>query len=326
MDRDNVSWRGYWAACPTPYGERGELALDLLRELLDHYIAGGLHGVFINGTSGEWFSQTSVERRAVADAAIEHVAGRIPVVIGCTDYTAASVIELAEHAMAAGADGVVASPPAYSRPLDDEIVAFFEDIAGALPDAPLMVYNWPPGTHVDIGTELASRLAEIDTIVAIKDSTGNFEQFAQTARAVVGRVRVFGPFMSTAGYALLRDAGGDGFIGGGAILGADDPRFWEAHWAGDSAYCERHAARTDRIFERLWLPGGWRGRFGHYQSQLKAIMAMIGQPGGTVRRPRLPLTDPDSLAQIREILVEEGILVPESTAAAESTAAPEATV
>ena len=72
---------------------------------------------------------------------------------------------------------------------------------------------------------------------------------------------------------------------------------------------EAHAARTDRIFEKLWLPGGWRGRFGHYQSQLKAIMAMIGQPGGTVRRPRLPVTDPDLLRELRQILVEEQILV-----------------
>jgi 4-hydroxy-tetrahydrodipicolinate synthase len=312
MDRDTVSWRGYWAACPTPFGEHGELALDLLRELLDLYIEEGLHGVFVNGTSGEWFSQTHADRRQVAETAIAHVAGRIPVVIGCTDYTANAVIQLARHAMDAGADGVVSSPPAYSRPLDDEIVAFFEDIAVALPDAPLGIYNWPPGTYVDIGPELAVRLAEIDSVVAIKDSTGNFEQFSATTRAVIDRVRVFGPYMSTQGYALLREAGGDGFIGGGAILGSADPRFWEAHWAGDSAYCEQHAARTDRIFERLWLPGGWRGRFGHYQSQLKAIMAMIGQPGGTVRRPRLPVTDPEALREIRTILIEEGILVPQS--------------
>jgi 4-hydroxy-tetrahydrodipicolinate synthase len=185
----------------------------------------------------------------------------------------------------------------------------------ALPQAPLMIYNWPPGTNVDIGPALASRLVEIDPIVAIKDSTGNFEQFVETTRTVVDRVRVMGPLMSSAGYAALKEVGGDGFIGGGAILDDDDPRFWEAHWSGDAAYCEAHAARTDRIFEKLWLPGGWRGRFGHYQSQLKAIMAMIGQPGGTVRRPRLPVTDPDKLRQIREILIEEQILVPEATSA-----------
>lgn len=308
MDRNDVKWQGYWAACPTPYAEDGALRLDLLEALLEHYIARGLHGVLINGTTGEWFSQTNAERRSVAEAAIRCVGGRIPVVVACSDYTARSVIELAEHAMAAGASGFAASAPAYSRPLDGEIVAFYEDISEAMPAAPLMLYNWPSGTHVDFSPELSSRLVDIDSVVALKNSTGDFDNFVESTRLVVGRARVFGPLMSTAGYGTLTEIGGDGFIGGGAILDEADPRFWEAHWEGDSSYCELHAARTDRIFEKLWLPGGWRGRFGHYQSQLKAIMAMIGQPGGTVRKPRLPITDPAALRQIRVILVEEQIL------------------
>ncbi len=308
MDRTDVPWQGYWAACPTPYGQNEELRLDLLEALLEHYLAHGLQGVLINGTTGEWFSQTHDERRAVARAAIDCVGGRVPVVVACSDYTARSVIELAEHAMTAGAAGFAASAPAYSRPLDEEVVAFYEDISKALPGAPMMLYNWPSGTSIDFSAELCSRLADIDSVVALKNSTGDSGRFVDTVRATIGRVRVFGPFMSSAGYRALTEIGGDGFIGGGAILDEADPRFWQAHWDGDGAYCAAHAQRTDRIFEKLWLPGGWRGRFGHYQSQLKAIMAMIGQPGGTVRRPRLPVTDPDLLRQIREILLEERIL------------------
>ncbi len=276
-------------------------------------------GLMINGTTGEWFSQSHDERRAVAETAIQCVDGRIPVVVACSDYTAKSVIELADHAMTAGASGFAASAPAYSRPLESEIVAFYEDLSNALPTAPLMLYNWPSGTHVDFSPELCSRLVDIDSVVALKNSTGDFDSFVESTRLVVDRARVFGPFMSRAGYRALTEFGGDGFIGGGAILDDDDPRFWEAHWAGDTAYCEAHAARSDRIFEKLWMPGGWRGRYGHYQSQLKAIMAMIGQPGGTVRRPRLPITDPDALRQIREILIEEQILA-ESDEASEAAA------
>lgn len=319
MNRNDVSWQGYWAACPTPYGEDGALRLDLLEALLEHYIAHGLQGLMINGTTGEWFSQSHDERRAVAETAIQCVDGRIPVVVACSDYTAKSVIELADHAMTAGASGFAASAPAYSRPLESEIVAFYEDLSNALPTAPLTLYNWPSGTHVDFSPELCSRLVDIDSVVALKNSTGDFDSFVESTRLVVDRARVFGPFMSRAGYRALTEFGGDGFIGGGAILDDDDPRFWAAHWAGDTAYCEAHAARSDRIFEKLWMPGGWRGRYGHYQSQLKAIMAMIGQPGGTVRRPRLPITDPDALRQIREILIEEQILA-ESDEASEAAA------
>ena len=300
MDRNDVSWGGYWAACPTPYGAHGELELDLLRALLDYYAGEGLHGVLINGTTGEWFSQTDAERRQVAQTAIEHVAGRMTVVVGCTAYTA----------MAAGADGFASTPPPYCRPLPDETVAFYTDIAAALRDAPMMVYNWPHGTSVDIDPELADRVVDVDTVVALKDSTPNFGQFVQTARTVIDRVRVFGPFMTSDGYAAMNAWGGDGTIGGGTIFGAPDAEFWEAHWRGDEETARAHAARTDRLFEKLWLPGGWVGHFGHYQSQLKVIMAMLGQPGGTVRRPRLPVTDPAALAAIRRILVEESILEP----------------
>src|SRR5579875_908823 len=137
MDRNDVEWQGFWVACPTPYGEDGALRLDLLQALLEHYIAHGIHGVLINGTTGEWFSQTPGERHAVAETALECVAGRIPVVVSCSDYTARSVIEHAEHAINAGAAGFAATAPAYSRPLDEEIVAFYEDISRALPGAPM---------------------------------------------------------------------------------------------------------------------------------------------------------------------------------------------
>lgn len=309
MNRHDVSWRGYWAACPTPFREDGAFDPDLLRALLDFYAAEGLHGVLINGTTGEWFAQSDEERRQVAEAAIRHVAGRMTVVIGCTDYTAAKVAALARHAMGAGADGVSSTPPPYSKPYPDEVVAFFEDIAQAAPEAPMMVYNWPHGTSVDIGPELAGRLADVPTVVALKDSTPDVEQFFATTRTVVERVRVFGPFMmSRAGVARLRADGGDGTIGGGCLFGAEDANFWEAHWRADEEACLAHAARHERLFPKLWLPGGWGGHFGHYQSQLKAIMGMLGQPGGTVRRPRLPVTDPQALRTIRAVLVEERLL------------------
>ncbi|HMI70777.1 MAG TPA: hypothetical protein VK510_12360, partial [Solirubrobacteraceae bacterium] len=148
----------------------------------------------------------------------------------------------------------------------------------------------------------------IDTVVAFKDSTPDAEQFYRSSRAVVDRVRVFGPYMTTPGYEQLREHGGDGTIGGGTLFGRADPEFWEAHWRGDEDAARAHAERNERLLEALWLPGGWAGRYGHYASQLKALMAILGQPGGTVRRPRLPVTDEASLDALREILERESLL------------------
>jgi 4-hydroxy-tetrahydrodipicolinate synthase len=309
MNRDDVDWKGYWAAVPTPFDDHGALAPELLRQLLDHYVDQGLHGVLVNGTTGEWFSQSDEERRLVAEIAIDAIAGRIPIVIGCTAYTADLVAGLARHAMAAGASGFASTPPPYCKPLEAEIVAFYEDVAGAV-DAPMMVYNWPHGTSVEIGTELAGRLAGIDTVVAFKDSTPDAAQFYASSRAVVDRVRVFGPYMTVEGLAQLRAHGGDGTIGGGSLFGRPDAEFWEAHWRGDEETARAHAERTERLFAELWLPGGWAGRYGHYSSQLKALMAILGQPGGTVRRPRLAVTDPAGWEAMRAILAEEPLLAP----------------
>ena len=126
---------------------------------------------------------------------------------------------------------------------------------------------------------------------------------------------VFGPYMSARGVEVLRSEGGDGTVGGGSLYGRPDPQFWEDHWSGNVEGMRAHAERSDRLFPKLWLPGGWAGQFGSYQAQLKALMHMLGQPAGHVRRPRLPITDPAHLAALRDVLVEEGMLAREGAPA-----------
>jgi len=307
MNRDDVDWRGYWPACPTPFTSDGAIDVESLRALVEWYVGEGMHGIFVNGTTGEWFSQTPEERRLVAETAIDQVAGRATVVVGCTSLTAKGAVELGRHALAAGAAGIGSTPPPYSKTYPDETVRYFQDISDGV-DGPLMVYNWPHGTSVDIDPDLAERIAAVDSVVAIKDSTPDLEQFFETTRRVVGSVRVFGPLMGVAGLEFLLEQGGDGFIGGGSLWGARDAEFWEAVWRGDVETAREHARRTDELFPKLWLPGGWGGHFGAYQSQLKALMKMLGQPGGEVRPPRLPVTDEASLQRMHEILVEIGLL------------------
>jgi 4-hydroxy-tetrahydrodipicolinate synthase len=308
MNRDSVDWRGYWAAVPTPYNADGSLALDLLTELLNFYVDEGLHGVLVNGTTGEWFSQSADERKLVARTAAAAIDGRIPLVIGCTSYTADQVVDFARHAMDAGASGFTSTPPPYAKPFDDEIVAFYEDIAAGIPDAPMMIYNWPHGTSVEISVDLAEQLVGIDTVVAYKESTADADKFYEGSRRLRDRVRVFGPYMTTGGHEHLVQFGGDGTVGGGSLFGRADAEFWEAHWRGEEDAARAHAIATTELFPKLWLPGGWAGRHGHYASELKALMALLGQPGGTVRRPRLPVTDPAKIAQMRGILIEAGLL------------------
>jgi 4-hydroxy-tetrahydrodipicolinate synthase len=314
MNRDDVDWAGYFPAVVTPFTENGELDTATLHALIEQYAERGMHGLVVNGTCGEWFSQTVDERKVVAETAVAASAGRMRVLIGCTSNRAENVRELAAHAMGAGADGVLASPPPYIKLFSDEVIAWYEEISD-LVRAPLVVYNWPHGTGVDIDSDLADRLADIDSVVAIKDSTPNADQFFETSRRVRDRVRVFGPYMSARGVEVLKTDGGDGFVGGGSLNGRPDPQFWEDYWAGDFAPMEEYAVAADRVFPKLWLPGGWAGIYGSYQAQLKELMRMLGQPAGHVRHPRLPVSDPEKLAILRSVLVEEGLLTPEGVPA-----------
>ena len=93
MNRDDVNWRGYWVAAPTPFTQEGVLDENLWGQELRLYHGQGVHGVLVNGTTGEWFSQSDAERRRVAEVAVEELRGKIPVVIGCTTYTAAHSAE-----------------------------------------------------------------------------------------------------------------------------------------------------------------------------------------------------------------------------------------
>jgi 4-hydroxy-tetrahydrodipicolinate synthase len=307
MDRNTVDWKGYWPACPTPFHKSGEIDFDSFDKLIDWYLERKMHGLFINGTTGEWFSQSIQERKEIANFVAKKVGNKVPTVIGVTTFTAKESIDLAEHAMAAGISGICSSAPAYSKTLPDETVAYFKTISDAV-KAPLMIYNWPHGTNIEISGELAARLADIDTVVAIKDSTPNADQFRETTKNLIDKVRIFGNFMVPENLEFKLKFGGDGTIGGGSIFGLADSIFWENVWSGNIDEAMKHAKLNEALLSALWAPGGWAGKFGAYQSQLKAIMKIMGVPGGEVRPPRLPLTDPQSIEEIRKVLLQFDVI------------------
>ena len=305
MNRNSVSWKGYWVAAPTPFTRAGALDEPAWRALLALYLGQGVHGVLVNGTTGEWFSQSDAERRRVAEIALEELGGKIPVVIGCTTYTAEHTAELGLHAKKIGADGLLSTPPPYAAPTGREIVAFYRAISDKV-DLPIMVYNWARGVAVEITAGLAQELARIDRVVAIKDSTANRAQAIETLQRVVGEVRVFGGFVSRPGLALLREIGGDGNIDGGGLGAVFAVPFYEAVWRGDWPRAREAADHYGALMSELINPD-WSGRFGSPQAQIKAAMNLLGQPGGWPRPPLLPILDDEDLATLRRILGTAGL-------------------
>ena len=305
MDRDDVDWHGYWVAAPTAFD--ADLAIDerAFRAVLRLYLSQGVHGLLINGTTGEWFAQSPRERRQVAAIAVQEVAGQVPVVIGCTSFTPAETSELAAHARDIGAAGAAATPPPYAHPTDAEVVRFFTTVTDAV-DIPWMVYNWPRGTAVDLAVSTCVQLAELGRVVALKDSTADELKSAAACEAVAGSIRFFGRFIHRRGMALVRELGGDGNIDGGGLGAQFAVPYFEALWRDDLDSARKLGAAYGDLMGRL-ITADYSGRFASPTAQIKAAMNLLGQPGGRVRPPLTDVDDDATLAAIGAALRAGGL-------------------
>src|SRR5262249_46094961 len=156
--------------------DRDELDLQGLERLVEHLITGGVHGLFVLGSTGEGPSLTHRLQREMVERTTELVAGRVPVLVGITDPSLAEALDLAEFAADAGAQAVVAAPPPYFPPSQAELVAFMERLAEEQP-LPLLLYNMPGMTKVRFEPDTVRRLMEVEKIAGLKDSSADMIAF-----------------------------------------------------------------------------------------------------------------------------------------------------
>ncbi len=305
MDRHSVDWKGYIPAITTPFARDGALDLPALGALLEWLVGEGMHGLVLAGTTGEWFSMTPAERKQLFEAAGAQLKGRLPLIAGCNSFRAADVIAFAQAAADSGLDGLLITPPPYVTPTEDEIFGFYQTISDHV-RLPICVYNWPPGTNVDMSYPLLERLAGLGKVVAIKNSTGKLDRFVAAAFGLHQRVRMFGLTMDAFGVALSAAGVGDGTMGAGAVLGRLQPTFYDRLWAGDAAGAVE-VGKADRVLMRDWFTPDLTGRFGSAQAILKAALNLQGLPGGFPRSPILPL-EPEGLASVERTLRSLGRL------------------
>lgn len=292
MNRDSISWRGYMPAITTPFDQRGHLDLVALRTLVEWLADQGMHGLIVAGTTGEWFSMNADEKARLFGTVGEVLKGEIPLIAGCNAFTATEVISNAETAASSGFDGILVTPPPYVRPCENEVITFYEDIDKGTP-LPICVYNWPPGTNIDMSKQSLSHLADLDNVVAIKNSTGNPEHFLDVMRALNHKVRIFGIPMNSTGAELVLNNEADGTMGAGGVLGKTQPDFYNALWAGNREQGLAAAAEDTRIMSD-WFNSDYTAKFGSAQAIFKTALNLQGLPGGMPRRPILPLQDSDN--------------------------------
>lgn len=258
-----------------------ELDAGGMRRLVDHVLAGGVGGLFVLGSSGEGPSLSHrVQREAVA-VACEAAGGRAPVLVGVTDTAAEESVALARHAADRGAAAVVLAPPYYFPAGQTELRRYVERLVPRMP-LPTVLYNMPSLTKVTFEVETLAALADLDRVVGVKDSGGDFEYFRRVV--ALKEMRPDWSVLIGPEHLLAESvrAGGDGGVNGGANLFPRlFVRLYDAAAAGDDAAVARLQAQADRLGE-IYAVGKYASR--HIKA-MKSGLSLLGVCGDALAEP-----------------------------------------
>lgn len=169
----------------TPFTAEGKFNEPVFRKMINYLIEEGVHGLFPLGTTGEFYAFTNEEAKYILKVAVEETAGRVPVYAGANHITTRGVIELVHIAEEAGVDAVSVLTPMFISQTQAELYEYFKTIA-ANTSLPVIIYNNKPKTNVTVEPSTIAKLAEIDNIVGVKDSTGDFTNTEEYLRLTRG--------------------------------------------------------------------------------------------------------------------------------------------
>lgn len=246
-----VPLRGIVPPMVTPLSDHDTLNIEGTERLIEHILGGGVHGLFILGTSGEAPSLSYRLRRELIQRTCQQVGGRVPVLVGVTDTAVVETVNLACHAADMGADAVVLSTPYYFPAGQTELLDYLRRLVPRLP-LPLLLYNMPMMTKVPFEPDTIREILDLPGIVGLKDSSGDMDYFRRVRQMTRDRPDwslLVGP------ERLLAEAmksGGTGGVSGGANL---FPRLfvqlYDAAVAGDEqrvAELHQQVCSLDRIY------------------------------------------------------------------------------
>jgi len=299
VDRNDVDWEGPLTAMVTPFTQEGDLDERALRDHVEFLIANGVRGIVPNGCSGEFWAQTLSERKRVAEIVLDAAKRRVPVIPGVGGNTTREVLELAQHACDAKCDGVMVMAPSMVHPKKEDLYQHFKAVSDRVA-LPMLLYNNPQDTGNDLPFDLVERLCELEHIVAIKDSTFDFNVFWKTQCALGTHIRVFvGP--STMFGAPAVQMGADGWVDTYSNVWPQlTVGIHDAAKSGDVA-AARRLQKIGADLRTFLLHPEW-----NMYCAIKAAMNELGLAGGYPRLPLRPLTGPH-LDRMRKGLAEFGV-------------------
>jgi 4-hydroxy-tetrahydrodipicolinate synthase len=273
-------FKGSFVALVTPF-KNGAVDFDTLKKLVDWHVAEGTNGIVPVGTTGESPTLSHEEHGQVVKAVVAAAAGRVPVVAGAGSNSTLEAIDLTRHAQAAGADAALVVTPYYNKPTQRGLVAHFTAVHEST-DIPIIIYNIPPRSVIDMMPDTMGELAKLPRIVGVKDSTGKLERVSQQ-RASCGRdfVQLSGEDATALGF---NAHGGVGCI---SVTANVAPKlcaeFQAATLIGDYATALEYQDRLMPLHEAIFIEPGLAGA--------KYGLSRLGMCREEVRLPLTGLMD-----------------------------------
>jgi 4-hydroxy-tetrahydrodipicolinate synthase len=291
-----VDWQGIFSVSVTPFSTDGAIHEDRFKVLLDATIQDGADGVIVAGSTGEFYAMSQQEREGVFRLAVNHVNGRIPVLAGVSDLRTDDVIAAMRAAKEFGCAGAMILPPIYAFASPREIVAFYREVARACP-LPMMLYNSPRRVGVALETSTVKQLSDIESVVAIKDSSGLIVQVSDLLHEIGDRLRVFVGYETMIAPALA--VGASGVVAmAHQVAGRLVRTYYDAVVKGDRQVAEPLERDIYAIYGCF--------QSGSYYAAIKETMAQLGRSAGGPRSPLLPLSD-EQKAAIAKIITSKGL-------------------
>ncbi|MFN3279549.1 MAG: 4-hydroxy-tetrahydrodipicolinate synthase [Paracoccus hibiscisoli] len=275
-------FKGSMPALVTPFTPDGDLDLDTLQKLVEWHIAEGSHGIVPVGTTGESPTLTHDEHRLVIEEVVRAVNGRVPVIAGAGSNSTREGIGLLQHAASVGADAGLVVTPYYNKPTQAGLIAHYTALTDAC-DLPIIIYNIPGRSVVDMMPETMGVLARIPSIIGVKDATGKLERVScQRMTCGADFIQLSGEDATALGF---NAHGGVGCI---SVTANVAPRlcaqFQEATLRGDYAAALEIQDRLMPLHLAIFVEPGLVGA--------KYALSRLGLCDERVRLPLTPLTEP----------------------------------
>jgi len=286
MAKDPKEWQGCFTAVVTPFNKEGEIDAEAFCENIELLIGEGIDGIVVSGCTGESWALSDEEKARVFRLAAQQAKGRIVTIGGTGEITPSHTIELSQSAKEAGMDGVMIHAPARVIPNAREIIAFYKEVAAAV-EMPILLYNILKRQCVDLIPSLVDRLADIENIAAIKESSNNFERVMEVIHAAGDRIQVFTGHSAQRGVPAIL-MGAKGWVGSlePQVMGKEAIEMFKWVRGGDLEKANRAQYRCMQLNNEM---GG--GKAGTFPAGLKYGMSLRNRPAGYPRKPVLQLTD-----------------------------------